>query len=146
MRYKKTVIINADASSKNGYSCWCYKIYGSKSCSVGFVKTMNIAAVEILAIIKAVKRFDKTEPIIVFSDALIAVNLINAPENFSTTSLITSKDKLFLKYRFQLLAETAERKGKLQAIWINSRNNHPDHLDVDSTARNMLNEFLKGVR
>ncbi len=135
-----TKVIHTDASSKNGYSAWCYLAEGEKPVA-GIVHTMNTAAVETLAALKAIEKYGHEGKILIISDCLITTLIIQQKEGWNYTT--SQKPTLYQKIRNQL--RLALRKYTVDSVWVPSKSRNPQHVIVDQMSRDVVNEHLKGL-
>jgi ribonuclease HI len=106
------------------------------------VQTNNIAAVETLAAVNAIKAAPKNKKIMIVSDSLITVKII---QQYGTAWIYTNNAKdYYKKIRAQLIELLHTRH--VEAVWVASDNSNVTHLEVDNLAKTMLDHFLKGVR
>ncbi len=136
------IVIHTDASTKNGYSCWCYKSSEDDKFHVGIVRTMNSAAVETLAAIKAIQSTTKEAQVLIVSDSLITVRII---QQYGTNYIYTSNAKNYYRQiRTQLIHLLHNRK--VDSVWVCSKNTNNTHLEVDNMAKTTLNCYLRGIK
>lgn len=136
------IVIHTDASCKDGYCCWAYKSSHERHYRTGIVQTNNIAAVETLAAIKGIQAAPKNKKILIVSDSLITVKII---QQYGTAwSYTTNAKDYYRKIRTQLIELLHTRH--VEGLWIASDNSNATHLEVDNLAKTMLQYYLKGVR
>jgi len=136
------IVIHTDASTKNGYSCWVYKSSAENKFHAGVVRTMNSAAAETLAAIKAIQSVPRDEKVLIISDSLITVRII---QQFGTNYIYSNNAKDYYKrIRTQLIHTLYNRS--VDAVWVASNNTNNTHLEVDNTAKTMLDCYLRGIK
>lgn len=138
------IVLQTDASTKEGYSCWCYHrsdMYDE--IFTGIVKTPNSAAAELIAVTNALHAlrddFYNGNRILVITDNLLAVQLIahnNREYEYSPHST-----KYFQSIRNELL-RICKEFNNIDALWVSSNNKNKIHEMVDAECRNTLNEYL----
>lgn len=136
-----TIIVHCDASSKEGWSTWCYKKENEK-CVVGVFHSMNTAAIETLAVIKAIERINTFEPILIISDCLITVKVIQQTNDRQQHRYVSANAKPFYRKTKNRLIQLV-KKYNISAVWIDSKNESPPHQEVDHMARQVLMDWLK---
>lgn len=134
-----TLIIHTDASTKNGWSTYCFKVVGEDKCHVGYRQSSNCSAMEVLAIIKAVEYAVKyyDEHMYIISDSLTSIRLLQTHSKRKTTATE------YNRYRNQLVGIYKKYRYGISATWISSESNDRYHVEVDHVAKVTLNELLK---
>lgn len=132
------IVIHTDGSSKNGYSCWAYKSSTDNDCRWGIVRTMNVAGIETRAVVEAIRSYSAGSEILIVSDSLITVRIIqqqNTNYNYHNYS-----GKYYLDTRKELIRLLG--LYTVDAIWVNSENTNETHRLVDHIAKTQLDRYL----
>jgi predicted DCC family thiol-disulfide oxidoreductase YuxK len=136
------IVIHTDASTKQGYSCWAYKSSIDDKFHAGIVHTTNSAAVETLAAVRAIQSVPKGEKILIISDSLITVRII---QQYGTDYIYNTNAKdYYRQVRTQLVHILYNRN--VDAVWVASNNPNNTHLEVDNTAKTVLDYYLRGIK
>lgn len=135
------IVIHTDASTKNGYSCWAYKNSEEKDYRTGIIKTPNSAAAEIMAIIKGIENANEKGDILIISDALSAVQII---QQVNTNYAYSHASKRYYKTVRDRLMHILQTRC-VEAVWVSSNNTNSTHLEVDNIARASLNTYLDSL-
>lgn len=137
------LVIHTDGSSKNGYSCWCFKSSLDSKCTFGILHTMNIAAVETIAVINALIKYPpesiEYEPILIISDSLITVRIIQ--QQYDDYLYSNCGAKYYRQARNNLRRLLIGRD--VDAVHVNSKNTNTSHIEVDHVAKTELDKYLK---
>jgi ribonuclease HI len=137
-----TRVIHCDASSKEGFSSWAFKIHGAIKPHCGIVQSMNTCLAETLAVIKAIEVCDKEDEILIISDNFTAVDIVQRTNN--GIEFHSGRCKKFKKIRDKLVKLVKVRC--IDAVWIASNNKNESHQEIDTIAKFVLNEYLKGLK
>lgn len=135
-------LFHCDASSKEGFSSWAFKEHGAIKPHCGIVQTMNTCLAETLAVIKAIEVCDPDEQIVIISDNLTAVDIVQRTNN--GVEFHSGRCKKFKKVRDKLVKLV--KIYAVDAIWISSNNKNESHQEIDTIAKFVLNEYLKGLK
>jgi len=133
-----TIVVHTDASTQQGYSCWCYKRCDHDTYFSGIILSANIAAAETLAAVKALRSIPEGERVLIISDCLITVKIIQQQDKsyqYSDTAA-----KFYKQTRQQLINLLKTRE--VDAVWVNSKNTNKIHLEVDNTCKTLLADYL----
>jgi hypothetical protein len=135
-----TILLFTDASTKNGASCWAYRSSLDDYVTTDICLTTNIAAMEILAIVKGLESLPLGSDVLVISDLLSAVNLIT--NRFQDPHHVPIKGNIchMVKQRLKALLKLYN----VDAIWVASKCPNVRHLEVDQASKITLQEFLLG--
>ncbi len=139
-----TILLFTDASSKEGYSCYAYRSSLDNKPSCGILRTMNIAAMEVFAIVQGLKRIPDNSEVLVISDFKSAVTVIlryRAQEYEVITQASTREYKLAVS---QLVTQC--KRLNVDAVWVCSKFPSERHLEVDQISKTILAEYLRGVK
>lgn len=132
-----TIIIHCDASTKNGWGCWVYIRSDQLKPKAGIIKSMNTCAVENLAAIKALQNVADDQAILLISDSLGTIEIINSPDG-------RVKKNLFGRTKLELIQLCYNKK--IEGLWVASKHPCPTHQQVDSLAKAILNDWLKSIQ
>lgn len=134
-----TLIIHTDASTKNGWSTYCFKVVGEDKCHVGWRQSSNCSGMEVLAIIRAVEYAIKyyDEHMYIISDSLTSIKLLQTSQKRKTSSTE------YNSYRNQLIGLYKKYRYGISGSWISSESNDRYHVEVDYVAKATLNALLK---
>ncbi len=139
-----TILLFTDASSKEGYSCYAYRSSVDSKPSCGILRTMNIAAMEVWAIVQGLKRIPDNSEVLVISDFKSAVTLIlnhRKGEEYLHNLCTTNHYKQVCS----LLRLECDRLN-VDAVWVCSKFPSERHLEVDQISKTILAEYLRSIK
>lgn len=139
-----TILIYTDASTKEGVSCWAFKTSLSEEVTTGIELTTNTAAMETLAVIKAIESIQQSYvgiELMIISDFLGVVKTITNQRKYIPRSGIYNE---YHHYRDHLLKYC--KIHTLDALWVASHCPNRHHQEVDQASKLVLQEYLKTVK
>lgn len=139
-----TILLFTDASCKNGYSSYAYKSTLDTKIYIGIKHSMNIAAMEVLAIVKGLSRIGDNESVLVISDFKDAVTII-LDYQLGIVRKHWPDTTNFYKVACHRLVGQLKRLN-VDAVWVCSKFPSKRHLEVDQMSKIVLQEFLNKGR
>jgi len=136
-----TILLYTDASCKQGYSCYAYLSSLDTKPSVGLLRTSNIAAMEVLAIISGLKRLPDNSEVLVISDFKSAVSLILRGKSGQEHDYNPLSSQYYRGMCHRLQKEC--KRLDVDAVWVCSKFPSQRHLEVDQISKTVLQEYLK---